>query len=129
MTILKKGFFEQKERLAIASEKFKEKIKLNIGGSIGKIERTIIAGLIITGSLVLAYKFAKALVSEPKKKKSKPGKKPITTEEVKALKEEVIEVEEEQGSDFLKGVLETIALFILIIAREKLEEYIKGEDQ
>ena len=35
----------------------------------------------------------------------------------------------EDGSGFLKSILETIALFILIIAREKLEEFIQGEDQ
>jgi len=64
---LKEGIFGQKERLAIASERFKEKIKLNIGGSIGKIERTIITGLIITGSLLLTYKFARALITERKK--------------------------------------------------------------
>ncbi len=125
MTILKEGLFEQKERLAIASEKFKEKIKFNIGGSIGKIERTIITGLIITGSLVLAYRFAKALITERKKipmlKKSPNNNMDVIVDE----EEEAVE----DGSGFLKDVLETIALFILIIAREKLEEFIQGEDQ
>ncbi len=129
MTLLKEEFIEQKEKLAIASEKFKEKVKLSIGGSIGKIERGIIAGLIITGSLVLAYKFTKTLIPERGKKKSKPRKNPAINEAGKVVKEEeVIEVEED-GSGFLKGVLEIITLFILIIAREKLEEFIQGEDQ
>jgi hypothetical protein len=118
--ILEEGFFEQKERLATASEKFKEKIKHDIGGSIGKIERATIAGLIITGSLVLAYKFTKTLIPGRGKKKSKPKKKSAISEAVK---------EEGDGSGFLKGVLEIITLFILVIAKEKLEEFIQGEDQ
>ncbi len=125
MTTLKEGIFGQKARLAIASERFKEKIKLNIGGSISKIERTIITGLIITGSLVLAYKFAKALITE-REKTPMPRKKPNNNVAV------VVDEEEEafaDGSGFLKSILETIALFILIIAREKLEEFIQGEDQ
>ena len=125
MTILKEGFFEQKERLAIASEKFKEKIKLNIGGSIGKIERGIIAGLIITGSLVLAYKFTKTLI--PKHVKASKTKKSSNNNATDFVGEEEEVVED--GSGFLKGVLEIITLFILIIAREKLEEFIQGEDQ
>jgi len=122
---LKEGIFGQKARLAIASERFKEKIKLNIGGSISKIERTIITGLIITGSLVLAYKFAKALIIG-REKTPMPRKKPNNNVAV------VIDEEEEafeNGSGFLKSILETIALFILIIAREKLEEFIQGEDK
>ena len=125
MTTLKEGIFGQKERLAIASERFKEKIKLNIGGSIGKIERTIITGLIITGSLVLAYKFAKALITE-RERAPLPKKKPNNNVAVVSDEEEDAF---EDGSGFLKGILETIALFILIIAREKLEEFIQGEDQ
>lgn len=119
MTTLKEGIFGQKERLAIASERFKEKIKLNIGGSIGKIERTIITGLIITGSLVLAYKFIKALITE-REKTPNNNVAVIVDEEEEAV---------EDGSGFLKDVLETIALFILIIAREKLEEFIQEQDQ
>ena len=123
MTILKEGFFEQKERLAIASEKFKEKIKFNIGGSIGKIERTIITGLIITGSLVLAYKFTKTLIPEG-------GKTPILKKKTKKSEAEDVDKKAvEDGSDFLKDVLEIITLFILIVAREKLEEFIQGKDK
>ncbi len=125
MTIIKEGFFEQKERLSIASEKFKEKIMLNIGGSIGKIERGIIAGLIITGSLVLAYKFTKTLIPWRGTKKSKPEEKSVISEAGQVVKEEEVIEEEEDGSGFLKGVLEIITLFILIIAREKLEEFIQ----
>jgi len=121
---LKEGIFGEKERLAIESERFKEKIKLNIGGSISKIERTIITGLIITGSLVLAYKFAKALITE-REKIPIPKKNPNNVAIVSDEEEDVFE----DGSGFLKGILETIALFILIIAREKLEEFIQGADQ
>lgn len=123
MATLKEGIFGEKERLAIESERFKEKIKLNIGGSISKIERTIITGLIITGSLVLAYKFAKALITGQEKTQM-PRKKPNNNVAV-GVDEEAFE----DGSGFLKSILETIALFILIIAREKLEEFIQGEDQ
>jgi len=121
---LKEGIFGEKERLAIESERFKEKIKLNIGGSISKIERTIITGLIITGSLVLAYKFAKALITEREKipiPKNKPNNVAIVSDE----EEDVFE----DSSSFLKSILETIALFILIIVREKLEEFIQRADQ
>lgn len=123
MATLEEGIIGQKARLAIASERFKEKIKLNIGGSISKIERTIITGLIITGSLVLAYKFAKALITGQEKTQM-PRKKPNNNVAV-GVDEEAFE----DGSGFLKSILETIALFILIIAREKLEEFIQGEDQ
>ncbi len=124
MATLKEGIFGEKERLAIESERFKEKIKLNIGGSISKIERTIITGLIITGSLVLAYKFAKALITEREKipiPKNKPNNVAIVIDE----EEDVFE----DSSSFLKSILETIALFILIIVREKLEEFIQRADQ
>jgi len=122
---LKEGILGEKEKLAIASERFKEKIKLNIGGSISKIERTIITGLIITGSLVLAYKFAKALITG-REKTQMPRKKPNNNVAIGVDEEEEAF---EDGSGFLKSILETIALFILIIAREKLEEFIQGEDQ
>jgi len=122
---LKEGIFGEKERLAIESERFKEKIKLNIGGSISKIERTIITGLIITGSLVLAYKFAKALITG--REKTQMPRKKLNNNVAVGVDEE--EEAFEDGSGFLKSILETIALFILIIAREKLEEFIQGEDQ
>ena len=125
MATLKEGIFEQKERLAIASERFKEKIKLNIGGSISKIERTIITGLIITGSLLLTYKFARALITEREKG---PMQKKNPNNNVATVNDEEEDAFEDSSS-FLKSILETIALFILIIAREKLEEFIQGEDQ
>lgn len=125
MATLEEGIIGKKEKLAIASERFKEKIKLNIGGSISKIERIIITGLIITGSLVLAYKFAKALITG-REKTPMPKKK--TNNNVAVVVDEEEEAFED-GSGFLKSILETIALFILIIAREKLEEFIQGEDQ
>ncbi len=125
MATLEEGIIGQKARLAIASERFKEKIKLNIGGSISKIERTIITGLIITGSLVLAYKFAKALITG--REKTQMPRKKLNNNVAVGVDEE--EEAFEDGSGFLKSILETIALFILIIAREKLEEFIQGEDQ
>lgn len=125
MATLEEGIIGKKARLAIASERFKEKIKLNIGGSISKIERTIITGLIITGSLVLAYKFAKALITG--REKTQMPRKKLNNNVAVGVDEE--EEAFEDGSGFLKSILETIALFILIIAREKLEEFIQGEDQ
>jgi len=72
----------------------------------------------------LAYKFAKALITE-REKIPIPKKNPNNVAIVSDEEEDVFE----DGSGFLKGILETIALFILIIVREKLEEFIQRADQ